>query len=142
MPQTATHTHTLTETDDQAIRAVVRQAAEAQSDPDRLLALHHPDAVIVNFGGRRVLGRDAFGAAMRDALASPLSDVTTEVEIRDIRLAAPTVAIVSAVKIVHDDRKPSDGGPLPASTGSLSYVLTKIGRDWLIALAQTTPVLS
>jgi uncharacterized protein (TIGR02246 family) len=132
----------ITEFDDHAIRAVVAQAIEAQNDPESLLALHHADAVIVNFGGRRVLGREAFGEAMRAALATPLAAVTTEVEVRDIRPTTPSVAIVSAIKTVHDGRPNQDGSPLPASAGALTYVVVRGDDGWQIALAQTTPILA
>jgi uncharacterized protein (TIGR02246 family) len=114
----------ITEFDDHAIRAVVAQAIEAQNDPESLLALHHADAVIVNFGGRRVLGREAFGEAMRAALTTP------------------SVAIVSAIKTVHDGRPNQDGSPLPASAGALTYVVVRGDDGWQIALAQTTPILA
>jgi uncharacterized protein (TIGR02246 family) len=132
----------ISEHEDQAIRAVVAQATDAQADPESLLALHDADAIVVNFGGRRVIGREAFGEAMRAALATPLADVTTEVDVLDIRLTTPSVAIVSAVKTVHDGRSDEDGSPLPSSVGALTYVLVKGDAGWRIALAQTTPILA
>ena len=125
--------------DEDAIRALVQLATDAQNDPDRLIPLHSPDAVIVNFFGRRVLGRDAFEQAMRSALASPLRDVRTEVEIVDLRHVTESVVLVSCIKTVHDER--GDGADdLPASAGALTYVVTRSDDSWQIALAQTTPI--
>ncbi len=86
----------------QAIRGLVETLQATQSDIETFLPLHTPDTIIVNFGGRRVLGRDDLREAMASALASPLADVTTTTEIHDIRFVRPDVAIVSCTKHVHD----------------------------------------
>ena len=44
----------------------------------------------MNFGGRRVAGKDALRQAMTAALATPLANVTTTAEIDDIRFIRPT----------------------------------------------------
>ncbi|WDV33207.1 SgcJ/EcaC family oxidoreductase [Streptomyces sp. AD16] len=99
-----------------AVREVVADAGRCQSDPERFLPLHTPDVEIVNFGGRRVAGREALGVAMRAALASPLADVVTTVEIAGVRFLSEGVAVVAAVKRVHDARRePDGGGPAPPS---------------------------
>ncbi len=120
-----------------AIRGLVETLQATQSDIETFLPLHTPDTIIVNFGGRRVLGRDDLREAMASALASPLADVTTTTEIHDIRFVRPDVAIVSCTKHVHDARDTTDK---LASTGSLTYVAVEDGGEWRIALAQTTPV--
>ncbi len=125
--------------DDRAIRAVVAAADAAQTDPDTLLALHSPDAAVVNIAGRRVLGREAFAAAMAGALSSPLRDVRTSVEVVDVRLPGPDVAVVSCLKTVHDERADADRSALP-EVGALTYVMVRSADGWRIALAQTTPV--
>lgn len=110
-----------------------------QSDPEPFLALHREDASVVNFVGRRVLGRDTLAEAMAGALASPLAKVTTTLEIEDIRFVRPDVAIVGLAKHVHDGRDgaaPDSGAP---TVGSLTLVLTEEDGEWRIALAQTTP---
>ena len=133
---------TISDADVQAIRSLVQQASDAQNDAAVLIPAHTPDAVIVNFFGRRILGRDAFEEAMRAALSSSLSDVTTSVEIIDIRPVTGSVALVSCVKTVNDRRDSTEGAELPASTGALTYVVTRVDDGWQIALAQTTPILT
>lgn len=133
-------TDSISEDDAQAIRALIHQASTAQNDPNVLIPLHAPDAIIVNFVGRRVLGRDAFEAAMRSALSSPLRDVTTTVEVIDLRPVTDSVVIASCVKTVHDGRENGTGADLPAPSGALTYVLTGGSGTWQIALAQTTPI--
>lgn len=124
--------------DEQALRELVAAAQVAQSDQPALLALHTPGVVIVNLAGRRVLGHDALSAAMAGALASPLRDVRTTVEVIDIRPVSPDTVIVSCLKTVHDGRAGAvDDLPV---TGALSYVVTRVDGSWLIALAQTTPI--
>ncbi len=118
------------------------QAQEAQNDPEALLPLHTAEVVIVNLAGRRVLGRQTFAEAMAAALASPLSDVQVTLEVLDIRLALPDVAIVSCLKTVRDDRSAADVATALPSTGALSYVVTRADGRWRIALAQTTPLLT
>lgn len=93
--------------------------------------------VIVNFGGRRVLGADQLRSAMEHALESPLADVTTTAAIHDVRYPRPDVAIISCTKHVVDAR-PS-GGDL-ASRGALTYVAVREAGTWKVALAQTTPI--
>ncbi len=125
--------------DEQAIRTLIQLASDAQNDPDVLIPLHTPGAAIVNFFGRRILGRDAFAQAMQVALSSPLRDVTTTVEIVDLRPITDSVVLVSCVKTVHDGRADVDDD-LPASAGALTYVVTGADGSWQIALAQTTPI--
>jgi uncharacterized protein (TIGR02246 family) len=135
-----TLTAQLSEADEAAVRELVSRAQDAQNDLTTFVPLHTPDVVLVNFPGRRVLGRDALADAMAAALASPLQDVRTSVEIIDIRLATSDVAVVSCIKTVHDARRDAST-PLPSTTGALTYVLTRINDSWRIALAQTTPIL-
>jgi uncharacterized protein (TIGR02246 family) len=104
------------------------------------MELHTEDAIIVNIAGRRVLGREVFRAAMEGALQSPLAQVTTTVDVEDIRFVRDDVAIVSCVKHVHDAREDAQV-ELP-SAGALTYVMAREPDGWRIALAQTTPIRS
>ncbi|MEU8383043.1 SgcJ/EcaC family oxidoreductase [Streptosporangium sp. NPDC048865] len=130
--------------EDAAIRRVVADAVEFQSDVDRFVPLHTAGVAVVNFGGRRVAGRDVLAEAMRRALASPLADVLTTVEVEDIRFLRDDVAIVASVKHVHDRREGGDtpADALPATSGRLTYVMVKEDGAWRIASAQTTPILT
>lgn len=130
------------DTDEREIRDLVARAQEAQNDSAALLELHTPGVVIVNLAGRRVMGREAFGEAMRAALASSLRDVLTTVDVVDIRLAAPEVAVVSCTKTVQDGRSAADGSASLPSAGALTYVMTKVSGAWRIAVAQTTPIVA
>ncbi|MFI6293586.1 SgcJ/EcaC family oxidoreductase [Nonomuraea sp. NPDC050790] len=121
-----------------AIRELVADASRHQSDPEPFLALHTDDTSIVNFGGRRVLGKEAVGQAMRAALATPLAKVVTSVEVADIRFVRPDVAIVGVRKKVSDER---DGDSVHATEGWLTYVVVENEGTWKIASAQTTPIL-
>ncbi len=80
-------------------------AVRHQSGPEPFLALHTNNVVIVNIAGPRVLGRADVEVAMRGALASPLADVTTTVDIEDIRFLRHDVALVS----VHEACEGSPG---------------------------------
>jgi uncharacterized protein (TIGR02246 family) len=122
---------------DRSIRDLVAALQAAQSDVEPFLAMHTADAVVVNFGGRRVLGRDELRQAMESALASPLADVTTTAEVHDIRFVRPDVAVVSCTKHVSDDRSTTEKF---GTKGSLTYVIIEDYGEWRVALAQTTPV--
>jgi uncharacterized protein (TIGR02246 family) len=131
-----------TDADLDAIRRLVANAMEYQDDVEPLMELHTEDTIIVNFGGRRVLGREAFRDAMRQALDSPLAKVFTTVEIDDVRFLNPAVAIVSCTKTIRDERDGAqlDSGVSLPTAGAMSYVLVKQTSGWRIALAQTTPI--
>ncbi|WP_256968470.1 SgcJ/EcaC family oxidoreductase [Streptomyces sp. CS227] len=121
-----------------AVREVVADAGKYRSDPERFLPLHAPDVEIVNFGGRRVAGREALGEAMRAALASPLADVAHHRGDHRGRFPREGVAVVAAVKRVHGAREEPDGdGPaLPAASGQLTYLLVEEGGRRLAYLAR------
>jgi uncharacterized protein (TIGR02246 family) len=123
--------------DQKALRDLVAAANRYQNDVDEFVALHHRDAVVVNIAGRRVLGRDALRDAMTAALRSPLAQVLTRLEVEDIRLVGPDVALVSCAKHVSDGR---GGGPALPTTGSMTFTAVREPDGWKIALAQTTPV--
>ncbi|WP_255254088.1 hypothetical protein [Streptomyces albidoflavus] len=96
-------------------------------------------------------GREALGEAMRAALASPPAGVATTVEIAGARFPGEGVAVVAAVKRVHDARKEPDRAVrlLPPTVHALtSSIATRYmppvsgevaGRP-LVPLAQPGPV--
>ncbi|MFF3711125.1 SgcJ/EcaC family oxidoreductase [Streptomyces phaeochromogenes] len=127
--------------DERRIRELVARSQEAQTDPEVLPALHTSDLVLINLAGRRVFGREAFESAMTAALASPLRDVRTTLEVDDIRFVRPDVAIVSLTKTVHDERPDTQGPSDFPARGAMTYVMTRDeDANWHIALAQTTPI--
>ncbi len=119
------------------LHRLVEDLQAAQLDIEPFLALHTPDIVIVNFGGRRVAGRDELRQAMAAGLASPLAQVITTAEVDDIRFLRPDVALVSCTKHVADGRDTPDTF---ATRGRLSYLAVEEAGVWRVALAQTTPV--
>ncbi|MFD3683908.1 SgcJ/EcaC family oxidoreductase [Nocardiopsis sp. NPDC058631] len=126
------------DTDERRIRDLVARADLTQNDPVALPALHTSDVVIINFGGRRLFGREAFTSAMAEALSTPLKDVRTALRVDDIRFVTRDVALVSLTKTVFDER-PEAKSSAPME-GVMSCTLVREGDDWRIALAQTTPV--
>ena len=120
-----------------AIRDLVAAADRHQSDVEEFVALHHPDLVLVNIAGRRVLGREALHQAMTIGLRGPMSKVFTRLEIEDIRFIRPDVALVSCTKHVSDER--GEGPALP-TRGSVTFTVVHEPDGWRIAVAQTTPI--
>src|SRR3954466_4640314 len=105
-----------------AIRDLVAAANRHQSDVAEFVALHHPDVVVVNVAGRRVLGREALGEAMAAGLNSPLANVLTHLEIDDVRFFGPDVALVSCAKHISDER--GEGRAIP-TRGSLTFTVVR-----------------
>jgi uncharacterized protein (TIGR02246 family) len=120
-----------------AIRALVAAADARQSDAAGFARLLTEDVALVNFGGRRVLGRENVRRAMEQALQTPFAGVYTRNELVDVRFLRPDVAVVSCIKHISDER---DSGEPLQERGSSTFVLTEQKGDWLIALAQTTPI--
>ena len=127
---------------DREIRALVQAAQAAQNDVDALMQLHTDRVSIINIGGWRLFGKDAFREAMGHALSSDLRDVLTSVTVDRIELLSDAVAVVSCTKTVRDQRGQNESNPLPATRGVLTYVVVKGAAGWSIASAQTTPVAS
>lgn len=123
-----------------AVLRVVADAERLQNDVEGFTALLTEDAVIVNFGGRRVRGRRAIHEAMAHALASLLADVVTTQDVEDIRFVRPDVAVVECVKHVHDRRDPATTSAPLRDRGMLTFVPVEQHGAWRITSAQTTAV--
>ena len=125
-----------------AIRAVIADADRLQSNAEGFTQLLTEDVALVNFGGRRVLGRSNVHHAMRQALETPFAHVYTSNEVVDVRFLRPDVAVVSCVKHIADEREASarDSDAPLSERGSSTFVLVKEQSSWLIALVQTTPI--
>jgi uncharacterized protein (TIGR02246 family) len=125
-----------------AIRAVIADTEARQSDADGFADLLTEDVALVNFGGRRVLGRDNVRQAMQQALETPFAQVYTRIEVVDVRFLRPDVALVSCIKHISDEREPparDSNAPL-SERGSQTFVLVRDRGSWRIALVQTTPI--
>jgi uncharacterized protein (TIGR02246 family) len=72
-----------------AIRAVIADADRLQSDAEGFTQLLTEDVALVNFGGRRVLGRSNVHRAMRQALDTPFAHVYTNNDVVDVRFLRP-----------------------------------------------------
>lgn len=127
-------------TSEAEIRRLVDAAVEHQSDVDPFLALHTDDIVLVNLAGRRVIGKAALGAAMTEGLKTRMAKVMTHNEVVDITFVDSDTAVVSCLKRITDENPDAQEGSIPAEA-NLTYVVTRRGVTWLIALAQTTPIL-
>ncbi|HWM11251.1 MAG TPA: SgcJ/EcaC family oxidoreductase [Solirubrobacteraceae bacterium] len=128
------------DTDLEAIRAIVAATDTYQDDADGFTRLLTEDVALVNFGGRRVLGRDALHHAMSEALKTPMVDVRTRNELVDVRFPRPGVAVASCIKHVSDERDDAEKDGSFSGRASLTLVLVEERGDWRIALAQTTPI--
>jgi uncharacterized protein (TIGR02246 family) len=122
------------------IRRLVDAAVEHQSDVDPFLALHSDDIVLINLAGRRVIGKAALAAAMTEGLKTRLANVRTHTEVAAVTFIDADTAVVSCLKRIIDENPDAVEGSIP-SEASLTYVVTRRGDTWLIALAQTTPIL-
>jgi uncharacterized protein (TIGR02246 family) len=121
---------------------VIADTEALQSDADGFARLLTENVALVNFGGRRVLGRDNLHRAMRQALETPFAQVFTKTEVVDLRFLRPDVALVSCIKHISDERESAArGSDAPLSErGSQTFVMVRERGKWLVALAQTTPI--
>jgi hypothetical protein len=87
-----------------------------------------------------VIGKAALGAAMTEGLKTRLANVRTSNEVVDITFVDADMAVVSCLKRISDDNPDAQEGSIPTEA-SLTYVVTRSDDTWLIALAQTTPIL-
>lgn len=122
------------------IRRLIADAQQHQFNVAELMELHDDDAVVINMAGRRLFGKPAFREAMEQALASSLQHVPTVTEIDRVHFVAPGCAVVSCTKTVHDQRPAAEQTALPGSVGLMTYVLVQKQGRWVIASAQTTPL--
>ena len=62
--------------------------------------------------------------------------------IRDVRFLRQDIALVSRIKHISDQREPAarDSNVPLSERGSQTFVLVRERGNWLIALAQTTPI--
>ncbi|ONI89865.1 hypothetical protein ALI144C_04020 [Actinosynnema sp. ALI-1.44] len=120
------------------VKQVVRDSDRHQDNPDGFADLLADDANLVNIAGRRLRGREVIRATYRKAMATPLGQVRTRIEIHDAWLVLPDTAVVVATKHVSDERDGTNV-PLPEQ-GAVTFVLTKQNGTWLIASIQTTPI--
>jgi uncharacterized protein (TIGR02246 family) len=123
-----------------AIRRLVQDADEFQTDTARFTGLMTDDVMIVNFAGIRVQGRDRLREVMARALETPLANVMTSNEVVDITFVGPDVALVSCMKRITDGNE--DTATAFPTEARLLYVLVHDGDVWRIASAQTTPIAS
>jgi uncharacterized protein (TIGR02246 family) len=122
---------------------LVQDAAKYKNDPNLFIPLHTNDVVVVNFAGRRVVGRNALEDAMRKALSGQLAKVITTNVVENILFLRPDVALVTCIKHVSDHRDAAEEkAALPAEKGALTYVVVKDQEGWKISLAQTTPMIT
>ncbi|ALG09003.1 SgcJ/EcaC family oxidoreductase [Kibdelosporangium phytohabitans] len=120
------------------IKQVVRDSDKFQNDPDGFADLLTEDANLVNIAGRRLRGRENIRATYRKAMATPLGQIQTSIEIHDAWLVLPDTAVVAATKHVSDERD-GENAAVPEQ-GAVTFVLTKQSGTWLIASVQTTPI--
>ena len=138
---TTQSTHTPdTATPEAEIHRLVAAAVEHQSNVEPFLALHTDEIVLVNLAGRRVIGKAALGTAMTEGLKTRKAKVMTHSEVVDITFIDADAAVVSCLKHITDENRDAQQRSIPAEA-SLTYVVKREGATWLIALAQTTPIL-
>jgi uncharacterized protein (TIGR02246 family) len=119
-------------------RDVVEASDKLQNDADGFADLLTEDAALINIAGRRLRGRETIRETYRKALASPLAQVRTRLEIVEDWSLRPDVVVVNAIKHVSDERQ-DPAAPLP-DRGNVTFVLVQEQDKWLIASVQTTPV--
>ena len=124
---------------DDVVDQLVARVAELErtqlsEDVDGFLGLFRPDATWVTGGGRRLTGLDEVAEFTRSVLPGAFTQGSVRYEVELVRLLTPDVAVTGVSQTYVDEHGDETGRGLP------TYVWTRVGEDWYLAVGQNTTV--
>lgn len=126
--------------DDVVVRLVARveeiERSQLEEDVSAFVDLFLPHATWVTGGGRRLKGRDEIGEFTRSVLPGAFAQGSVRYEVELVRMLAPDVAVTGVCQTYFDEHGCESGHGLP------TYVWTRVGQDWYLAVGQNTTVLT
>jgi uncharacterized protein (TIGR02246 family) len=111
------------------------ESSQLEEDVDAFVALFLPQATWVTGGGRRLTGRHKIEDFTRSVLPGAFAQGSVRYEVELVRMLAPDVAVTGVRQTYFDEH----GGE--SSRGLPTYVCTRVGTEWYLAIGQNTTVL-
>ena len=115
-------------------RVAELERTQLSEDVDGFLGLFRPDATWVTGGGRRLTGLDEVAEFTRSVLPGAFAQGSVRYEVELVRLLTPDVAVTGVSQTYVDEHGAETGRGLP------TYVWTRVGEDWYLAVGQNTTV--
>jgi uncharacterized protein (TIGR02246 family) len=117
-------------------RVAELEASQLGEDVEAFLALFRPDATWVTGGGRRLVGRDEIEEFTRSVLPGAFAQGSVRYQVELVRLLGPDVAVTGVCQTYYDEHRAETSHGLP------TYVWSRVGEEWYIAVGQNTTVLT
>lgn len=111
------------------------ECSQLGEDVDAFVALFLPQATWVTGGGLRLVGRDDIEEFTRSVLPGAFARGSVRYEVELVRILGPDVAVTGVSQTYFDEQGAASGHGLP------TYVWTRVGGDWYLAVGQNTTVL-
>jgi uncharacterized protein (TIGR02246 family) len=111
------------------------ESSQLEEDVDGFVALFLPHATWVTGGGRRLVGRNEIEQFTRSVLPGAFAQGSVRYDVELVRMLALDVAVTGVRQTYFDEH----GGA--SSHGLPTYVWTRVGNEWYLAVGQNTTVL-
>lgn len=121
----------------QVIEQLVMDAERYQGEPEAFGSLLTEKALLINFTGVKLVGRNEIIASMKSAMKTSLAHVKTQNKIESVVFLRPDVAIANGIKRISFKNENDKDEILAAR---LTFVFVKDAKLWRIASIQNTPI--
>ena len=111
------------------------ESSQLEENVAAFVALLLPRATWVTGGGRRLTGRDEIEEFTRSVLPGAFAQGSVRYEVELVRMLAPDVVVTGIRQTYFDEH----GGE--SSRGLPTYLWTRVGNEWYLAVGQNTTVL-
>jgi len=112
------------------------ERSQLQEDVSAFVSLFLPNATWVTGGGRRLTGRAEIEQFTHSVLPGAFAQGSVRYEVALVRMLGPDVAVTGVNQTYFDEHGAETSHGLP------TYVWTRVGHDWYLAVGQNTTVLT
>ena len=117
-------------------RVVDVERSQLEEDVEAFVSLFLPQATWVTGGGRRLVGRDEIREFTASVLPGAFAQGSVSYRVELIRMLGPDVAVTGVCQTYFDEQGAATSHGLP------TYVWSRVGDGWYLAVGQNTTVLS